>query len=98
MSYSSTEYTKPTSGGAACTYQTLCTYNTGGQMAPMPHNAKVVSGKYIVPAYNAIGYDALTHNRAGSCSGYFNINGAYGKGAGKCNQAYVTSLCGGCPN
>ena len=91
----SSEYTKPMVGASACNYQTLCSYNTGGQMAPMPANAKVVSGKYIVPAYNAIGYNALNHNMAGSCSGYFNIRGAY-PGGGKCNQAYVTSLCGGC--
>ena len=88
------EYTKPTAGGAACTYASLCDYNQGGAMAPVPHGA--ATGKYIVPQYKAIGYDALSHGGMGSCAGYFNINSAYGQGAGKCNQAYVTSLCGGC--
>ena len=90
------EYSNPTSGGAGCNYHSLCTYNTGGQMAPMPKNAKNVIGHFVVPQWGVISNDALTHGGVGSCSGYFNITSAYGKGAGKCNQAYVTSLCGGC--
>lgn len=93
---SSHEYSKPTSGGAACTYASLCNYNNGGQMAPIPSSTRGAVGKYIVPAFNAIGYDALTHGGQGSCGGYFNIEGAYGANASQCNQKYVTSLCGGC--
>jgi len=96
MNYS--EYTKPTVGGASCSYSNLCRYNSGVQMAPGSSKAKVVTGQYIVPAYNAIGYNALTHGGVGSCSGYFNIGSAYGKDAAQCNQAYVTSLCGSCGN
>jgi len=67
-------------------------------MAPMPKGAKVVTGKYVVPNYGMPGYDTLSRG-GGSCAGYYTIKSAYGKGAGKCNQAYVTSLCGGCgPN
>lgn len=93
MSYSSTEYTKPTSSCQACDYNTLCNYHSKGMMAPAG-KGKVVTGQYVVPKYAAPGYDALTG--VGTCGGYANINSAYGKGAGKCNQAYVTSLCGGC--
>ena|SRR3990167_5449146 len=89
---SSSEYTKPTSGGAGCAYQTLCSYNIGGQMAPMG-NSKTVSGRYIVPSWDPISYDTLSHGGMGSCGSYFNIQNAYGKNAGKCNQSYVTSLC-----
>lgn len=92
----SSEYSAPMSNAPACAYHTLCNYNQGSQMAPINPNAKPVVGKYVVPAWNAIGYDALTHNQVGSCGGYFNITNAYGKGAAKCNQAYVTSLCGQC--
>ena len=93
---SSTEYSKPSSGGAGCSYNTLCNYHSHGTMAPMSHKARTVTGSYVVPAYGAPGYATLTHGNAGGCSGYFSIQGAYGKGAGQCNQAYVTSLCGGC--
>ena len=92
----SSEYSAPTSGGAPCSYRSLCGYNQGGAMAPVPQGAVV--GKYIVPQYNAIGYDALTHGAGGNCGGYFNINSAYGGGSGKCNQGYVTKLCGSCAN
>lgn len=95
MSFSG-EYTKPASGGAPCSYNTLCSYNQNGAMAPVPSNVRAVSGKYVVPQWGALTNDALTHGGAGSCGGYFNITSAYGKGAGQCNQAYVTSLCGGC--
>lgn len=87
-----TEYTNST-GGSACNYNTLCNYNSGGDMAPMPKNINQTRGKYVVPTYSAPTYDALTHGGVGSCSGYFNIKGAYGDGAGKCNQSYVTSIC-----
>jgi len=93
MSFSSTEYTKPTSSSQTSDYNTLCNYYAHGTMAPAG-KGKVVTGHYVVPKYNAPGYDALTG--MGSPGGYANINTAYGKGAGKCNQAYVTSLCGGC--
>jgi len=86
------EYSQPMSNGAPCSYNSLGAYNQGGAMAPVPHGS--VTGKYVVPQYKAIGYDALT--RGGNCSGYPSIHKAYGAGAGKCNQAYVTSLCGSC--
>ena len=93
---SSNEYTNPMSKGPACGYASLCNYNSNGQMAPLPANARNVSGKYIVPAWNAIGYSALTHGNSASCGGYFGIEAAYGKNAGNCSTNYVTSLCGGC--
>ena len=90
----SSEYSQPSSGYSPCSYATLCAYNSGGQMAPMPSNARNVSGSYIVPSYSAPGYDTLS--RSGSCAGYYNINSAYGQNSGTCNQQYLSSLCGGC--
>lgn len=92
---SSSEYIGPSSGGPACSYNTLCAYNSGWNMGPSPHNAKPVQGHYVVPAYAAPGYNTLV-KCPGSCSGYCGIGKAYGKNADKCNQAYMTTLCSGC--
>ena len=55
------------------------------------------AGQYIVPGYGAIGYDALTHgNAGGGCNNYFNIEQAYGAGAGSCSTSYSARACGGC--
>ncbi len=85
-----TEYNNNT-GGAPCSYTTLCNYSDSsfGPGKPRP-----VGGVYVVPTYSAPGYDTLNHNGQGGCGSYFNINSAYGADAGQCNQAYTTSLCG----
>jgi len=82
--------------GAACSYTTLSQYNSSspGTMAtPRGHNS--TSGYYVVPTYEAPGYDALTHPHggSGSCNGFFSIDSAYGSGAANCNQQYVKKLC-----
>jgi len=59
-------------------------------------NARPVTGKYIVPRYDAISYDALTHGANSGCGGYFNVMQAYGDNAGNCNQRYLSKLCGSC--
>ena len=41
-----------------------------------------VSGKYIVPLYEPITYDALTSGYDPTCGGYFNISKAYGYDGG----------------
>ncbi len=81
-------------GSAGCSYQTLCTYNSNGAMAPVAQSTPV--GYQVVPTYGAISTDALTHGGAPGCAGYFTIQGAYGKNAGKCNQGYVARACDSC--
>jgi len=89
------EYNNCTAG-SACSYTTLSHYNSNGQLkVPVPLRDRGLSGSYIVPQYGlGFGYNALTHGqKAGSCSGFFNITNAYGKDAKNCNTKYVQSLC-----
>ena len=85
-----------TVNGASCSYVNLSNSNSNsagslGSPAVPPHT---VTGTYIVPNYGAIGYGALTHDSsAPSCSGYFNITGAYGQNASQCNTQYSRSSC-----
>ena len=89
--------------GNGCQYVPLGQYNSaaGGCMS----NANCQSpgsGKYIVPSYGLMGYNALTvaygsppNARANpSCSGYRNIETAYGKnaGGGSC-ASFTTAPC-----
>jgi len=86
------EYTQPTVGGPGCGYTSLGCYL--GSNPTMPAlKPGTTSGVYVTPDYAAIGYNALTHGQAGSCGGYFNIQGAYGAGAGNCSTSYTTRLC-----
>lgn len=89
----SSEYNNYAAGGSGWAYANLSNYNQGFNMGPMP-TGKVISGKYVVPTYDAISYSALTGNIP-TGSGYANIEGAYGRGAQRCQQTYTTSLCGG---
>ena len=78
----------------ACTYSNLQNYNGYGASTSPPVPASTVRGSYIVPAYGTIGYDTLTHGSSmPSCSGYFNIQNAYGSDAGDCNTQYTQSSC-----
>jgi hypothetical protein len=82
--------------GSGCSYTTLSHYNSNGQLkVPVPERDQGLSGSYIVPKFGGLGYNALTHGQVGSCSGFFNITDAYGKGANNCNTKYVRSLCNG---
>ena len=87
------EYYQSAVGYGACAYSTLGTYNADNTVAPVPTSN--IKGVYTVPAYTAPGYNTLTHgDKANSCGGYFKIGGAYGVGAGKCNQKYFNVTCG----
>ena len=84
-----------TVNGASCSYTNLANYNasspgTLGQPSVPP---TTVTGYQIIPQYSTIGYDALTHNAAPSCSGYFNVTSAYGDNAGNCNTQYYNRPC-----
>lgn len=93
MSNYNEEYSSQTVGCGGC-YQSLSTYNQQNPGTQPPVSSKTVVGHYIVPAYGAISYDALTHGRSQpSCSGYFNITRAYGRDAAACNQRYLQRLC-----
>ena len=87
------EYTNVAVGNG-CAYRTLNNYNQMGKGTSPPVPPTTVIGKYIVPMYGAPGYNTLTHGLKGpSCSGFFNIVDAYGKGAENCSTQYATRLC-----
>lgn len=82
--------------GASCSYVDLKSYNStsAGSLGSPAVPSATVSGYYVVPNYSAIGYSALTHDSSmPSCSGYFNIQKAYGVGADQCNTQYSQSPC-----
>jgi len=93
MSTVSSEYVNYSSGSSACSYAPLGQYN-GDYSMGVPFQGKVTNGSYVVPTWGGISYDALT-NKVPSCSGYFDVNSAYGSDAGNCQTTYRTSLCGG---
>lgn len=93
MSYNSGDYNNFSAGGASCSYANLGSYNDGYSMNIAPQG-KVTSGAYIVPTWSPISYDSLTSS-VPSCSGYANIESAYGADAASCQTTYRTSLCGG---
>ena len=91
-----TEYNNTANNGLSCSYTTLNRYNNRSSQdinknPPVP--ATTVSGKYIVPTYSSPGYNTLMHNSAPSCSGYFNIEGAYGSDSKSCSTKYITKEC-----
>jgi len=87
-----TEYNNNTSSGASCSYAALGNYTADYSLNIAPQG-KQINGAYIVPTWSPISYDALTSS-VPSCSGYADINQAYGKNAGTCQTTYRTSLCG----
>lgn len=93
MSTVSSDYVNYAAGSSACSYAPLGKY-TGDYSMGVPFQGKLSNGNYIVPTWSAIGYDDLT-NKVPNCSGYFDVNSAYGSGAGNCQTTYRTSLCGG---
>ena len=93
MSTVSSDYVNYSAGSSACSYAPLGNY-TGDYSLGVPFQGKISNSKYIVPSWNAIGYNDLT-NKVPNCSGYFDVNSAYGANAGNCQTTYRTSLCGG---
>jgi len=86
------DYNNSTSGSRNM-YASLNNYSSNYSM-DVPPQGKVISGQYIVPTYDAIGYESLTA-KVPNPSGYSDINTAYGKDAATCQTNYRTSLCGG---
>ena len=87
------EYSNNSVSGLSCSYARLASYNKGSNNGPAITPGSV-SGKYIVPAYGAPGYNTLTAKGVPSCSGYYNINSAYGKNSGEgCSTQFVQKLC-----
>jgi hypothetical protein len=59
-------------------------------------NVALKGGSQIVPVWNPITPDALTHGTNAlnaSKGGYFTIMGAYGPNAACCNQQYAKTGC-----
>jgi hypothetical protein len=89
----SSEYANSSVGSSPCTYNTLGKYNTKNGMGPAVAQGTVV-GRQIVPQYGAIGYKTLLHGGdTPGCSGYFNIQNAYGSGSDNCSTSYVSRIC-----
>lgn len=89
------DYSSNTSSAPACAYASLGNYNGTSRkgMGRPTIPATTVSGTYIVPNYDTIGYSALTHGDVPSCAGYFSISSAYGDGAASCSTKYSNRLC-----
>jgi|TARA_B100000902_G_C27294063_1_gene908882 hypothetical protein len=84
--------------GNGCSYANLQNYNivpqNMGYMNTPPIPKSTTQNLYIVPNFSAIGYDALTHGlKTPTCSGFYNITDAYGKGANNCNAQYIKQSC-----
>lgn len=88
---SNNEHPIPSSGD----YSTLCNYNNGSDVVQNMRNARPVVGMQVVPQWNAIGYNALQHGKNVN-GGYPNIMAAYGEGADRCDQAYLSRMCNKC--
>lgn len=89
----SSEYTKPSVGAAGCNYANLTHYNNGskGMNIPVPAGFKPGS---VVPNYGSPGVATLQHGgHVPSCSGYFNIQSAYGQGANNCGTQFYHRMC-----
>lgn len=95
MSTVSSDYVNYSAGSSACSYAPLGQYN-GDYSMGVPFQGKVTSGAYIVPGWGNLGHDSLA-NKVPNCSGYFDVNSAYGADAGNCQTTYRTSLCGNNP-
>lgn len=70
-------------------YKQLNTYNTNVQGTVFVNDKKAFSTLQLVPMWQSLGYNALTHNAPNqSCNGHFNVDWAYGRngsvGAGSC--------------
>jgi len=63
-----------------------------GQQVDSPLNFNM--GEEIIPRYPSLGYDALTHGRAGNGLGYYNVAAAYPSFAGSCSR-YGKRVCSG---
>jgi hypothetical protein len=93
MAQYKSEYTNSAVGCSGCAYNTSC---SSGSRTMTQLRPGTTSGVFITPDYGGIGYDALTHGVTGGCQKYFNIQDAYGSGAGNCKTSYTSRTCGGC--
>ena len=76
---------------ASCAYAPLGQYNQGYAFGFTP-KGKSTSGYYIVPVWDPINHYSLIYP-VPTCSGYPNIEAAYGKDAGQCQTTYRTTSC-----
>ena len=69
----------------SCVYNTLSNYNSSetaekmrssGIHPPVPVGTPSMATQ-LIPVYNMIGYEALTHDGRCTCGGHFNIVNAY---------------------
>uniref|UniRef100_A0A6C0JMP9 Uncharacterized protein n=1 Tax=viral metagenome TaxID=1070528 RepID=A0A6C0JMP9_9ZZZZ len=112
MAQYKSEYTNSMVGSPGCAYKTSCssggpimthlsgdpimTHLSGDPTMTHLRRPGTTSGVFLTPDYAGIGYDALTHGVSSGCQQYFNIQDAYGSGAGNCMTSYTSRACGGC--
>jgi hypothetical protein len=95
------EYNNTTVSGPSCSYATLTHYNNGSNMqVPLPAGGFAAGSIVpvplkVIPGYGSSGYNTLlAPSKDKSCSGYFNIQSAYGRNSGSgCGQQYIRKLC-----
>jgi len=98
------EYTAPTKNSSSCMYASLKNYNLGQPEAPLCGGTPSMAVQ-TVPYYCPYGpgpnyppkYDTLQHGQgAGTCGGFFGIQGAYNYSDGKnCATKFVNRDCAG---
>lgn len=71
----------------SCNYKNLGNYSESSSTMPALASTTSQDKKFVIPSYGGVGYDTLNHGKnVPSCSGYFNIQSAYGSGVGNCNS------------
>lgn len=88
------EWTGPAVQSSACSYATLSQYNNGAQGMNLPTAGAAAGNRIsIIPTFSAPpGYNTISRG-VPTCSGYSNMQRAYGSGSGGCGSQYVSRLC-----
>ena len=85
----------------SCVYNTLGNYNSSesaskmkyrGIQAPVPAGTPSMRTQ-VVPVYNGLGYDALTHGDRCECGGHHTIQNAYPEFANNNCTKFTRRLC-----
>lgn len=95
MAQYNSEWSKPSVQGGACSYATLHKYYGGSGMAVPDASASAKVQRAILPSFSPPpGYFSVSGppQNVPSCSGYANVNKAYG-GVRGCAADYAAKLC-----
>ena len=88
------EYTNSAVQSGPCSYTNLSTYNNGAQGMASAPAMSAAARELIVPTFGGVaGYNTVSGRGVPTCSGYANLQSAYGNNAGGCSSQYVSKLC-----